>query len=43
MGRDEGLAAAALRLSLGWATTEQEVRRAAVVITDAVWDLIQRT
>jgi cysteine desulfurase len=43
MGRDEGLAAAALRLSLGWATTEQEVRRAAVVITDAVHDLIQRT
>jgi len=36
MGRDAGLAAAALRLSLGWGTTEQEVQRAAAVIGDAV-------
>jgi cysteine desulfurase len=42
MGRDEELAAAALRLSLGWATNEQEVQRAAAVIVDAVHDLIQR-
>jgi cysteine desulfurase len=39
MGRDEGLAAAALRLSLGWITTEEEVRRAAIVIAEAVQDL----
>lgn len=39
MGRDAGLAAAALRLSLGWATTEQHVREAAVAIADAVHDL----
>jgi len=36
MGRDEGLAAAALRLSLGWRSTEQDVQQAAVAITDAV-------
>jgi cysteine desulfurase len=38
MGRDAGLASAALRLSLGWGTTEQEVQRAANVIGDAVRD-----
>jgi cysteine desulfurase len=32
MGRDAELAAAALRLSLGWATTAQEVQQAAAVI-----------
>jgi cysteine desulfurase len=36
MGRDPGLAAAALRLSLGWGTTEQDVRTAATVIGDAL-------
>jgi cysteine desulfurase len=36
MGRDAGLAAAALRLSLGWATTAQEVEQAAEVIGAAV-------
>jgi len=36
MGRDVGLASAALRLSLGWGTTEQEVQRAAAVIGEAV-------
>jgi cysteine desulfurase len=36
MGRDVELASAALRLSLGWGTTEQEVQRAAAVIGDAV-------
>jgi cysteine desulfurase len=36
MGRDAGLAAAALRLSLGWATTAEEVQQAADVIGDAV-------
>jgi cysteine sulfinate desulfinase/cysteine desulfurase-like protein len=36
MGRDPGLAAAALRLSLGWGTTEQDVRTAAAVIGDAL-------
>jgi cysteine desulfurase len=39
MGRDEGLAVAALQVSLGWITTEEEVRRAAIVIADAVQDL----
>ncbi|HVA92243.1 MAG TPA: cysteine desulfurase family protein [Chloroflexota bacterium] len=43
MGQNEELAASALRLSLGWATTEQEVRTAAAVIADAVHDLTQRT
>jgi cysteine desulfurase len=41
MGRDAGLASAALRLSLGWGTTEQEVQRAATVIGDAVRDRIR--
>jgi cysteine desulfurase len=36
MGRDAGLASAALRLSLGWATTTQEVEQAAEVIGAAV-------
>src|SRR5262249_20637268 len=36
MGRDAGLASAALRLSLGWGTTVQEVQRAAAVIGDNV-------
>jgi cysteine desulfurase len=36
MGRDAGLAAAALRLSLGWATTAQQVQQAADVIGAAV-------
>jgi cysteine desulfurase len=36
MGRDAGLASAALRLSLGWATTAQEVQQAAEVIDAAV-------
>jgi cysteine desulfurase len=36
MGRDTGLASAALRLSLGWATTAQEVEQAAEVIGTAV-------
>jgi cysteine desulfurase len=36
MGRDAGLAAAALRLSLGWETTEQDVDHAAAAIVDAV-------
>jgi cysteine desulfurase len=36
MGRDAALAAAALRLSLGWRTTVEEVQRAAVVIGQAV-------
>jgi cysteine desulfurase len=36
MGRDPGLAAAALRLSLGWATTMQEIEQAADVIGAAV-------
>jgi cysteine desulfurase len=36
MGRDTGLASAALRLSLGWATTAQEVEQAAEVIGAAV-------
>jgi cysteine desulfurase len=36
MGRDAGLASAALRLSLGWATTAQEVQQAADVIGAAV-------
>jgi cysteine desulfurase len=36
MGRDAGLASAALRLSLGWGATEQEVQRAAAVISEAV-------
>jgi cysteine desulfurase len=36
MGRDAGLAAAALRLSLGWATTAQEVQQAADVIGTAI-------
>jgi len=39
MGRNAGLAAAALRLSLGWATTEQEVLTATAAITSAVHDL----
>jgi cysteine sulfinate desulfinase/cysteine desulfurase-like protein len=43
MGRDEESASAALRLSLGWATTEEEVRRAADVIVGAVHDLTHRT
>jgi len=41
MGRDAGLASAALRLSLGWGTTEQEVQRAAAVIGEAVRDRIR--
>jgi cysteine desulfurase len=36
MGRDAALASAALRLSLGWATTGQEVEQAAEVIGAAV-------
>jgi cysteine desulfurase len=36
MERDTGLASAALRLSLGWATTAQEVQQAAEVICAAV-------
>jgi cysteine desulfurase len=40
MGRDAGLAAAALRLSLGWATTAQEVQQAADVIGAAASALI---
>jgi cysteine desulfurase len=36
MGRDAGLASAALRLSLGWATTAAEVEQAADVIGAAV-------
>ena len=36
MGRDEGLASAALRLSLGWSTTAQEIQQAAEVIGAAV-------
>ena len=36
MGRDAGLAAAALRLSLGWTTTAQEIQQAADVIDAAV-------
>lgn len=36
MGRDPALAAAALRLSLGWSTTEDEVQLAAGVIGAAV-------
>ena len=36
MGRDTELASAALRLSLGWATTVQEVQQAAEVIGAAV-------
>jgi cysteine desulfurase len=36
MGRDAGLASAALRLSLGWATTAQEVQQAGEVIGAAV-------
>ena len=39
MGRDAALASAALRLSLGWATTAQEVQRAAEVIGTAVYAL----
>jgi len=39
MGRDTVLASAALRLSLGWATTAQEVQRAAEVIGQAVHGL----
>jgi cysteine desulfurase len=41
MGRDARLASAALRLSLGWSTTAQEVQRAATVISDAVRDRIR--
>jgi cysteine desulfurase len=41
MGRDPGLAAAALRLSLGWATTAQEVQQAAEVIGAAIPALIR--
>jgi cysteine desulfurase len=36
MGRAPSLAAAALRLSLGWGTTDQDVRTAASVIGDAL-------
>jgi cysteine desulfurase len=36
MGRDPSLAAAALRLSLGWDTTETDIQRAATVITAAL-------
>jgi cysteine desulfurase len=36
MGRDAGLASAALRLSLRWSTTEHEARWAAAVIGDVV-------
>jgi cysteine desulfurase len=36
MGRDAALAAGALRLSLGWNTTETDIQRAATVITAAV-------
>jgi cysteine desulfurase len=39
MGRDPAVASAALRLSLGWATTIEEVQRAALVIASAVEDL----
>jgi len=39
MGRDAALASAALRLSLGWASTRQEVQRAADIIAEAVQDL----
>jgi len=35
MGRDEGLASAALRLSLGWGTTMGEVRAATVAIVNS--------
>jgi cysteine sulfinate desulfinase/cysteine desulfurase-like protein len=41
MGRDAELAAAALRLSLGWATTAQEVQQAADVIGTAAKALIR--
>jgi cysteine desulfurase len=40
MGRDARLASAALRLSLGWATTAPEVQQAANVIGAAVYALI---
>jgi cysteine sulfinate desulfinase/cysteine desulfurase-like protein len=39
MGRDTGLASAALRLSLGWATTAREIQQAADVIGTAVYAL----
>jgi cysteine desulfurase len=41
MGRDPSLAAAALRLSLGWSTTEQDVLQAAAVIDDTVHALVR--
>jgi cysteine desulfurase len=41
MGRDLGLAAAALRLSLGWATTMQEIEQAADVLGAAAPALIR--
>jgi len=40
MGRDPGLAAAALRLSLGWATARQKIWQAADMIGAAVPALI---
>jgi cysteine desulfurase len=39
MGRDAELASAALRLSLGWATTAQEIQQAADVIGTAAYAL----
>jgi cysteine desulfurase len=39
MGRDAGLASAALRLSLGWATTAPEIQQAADVIGTVVYAL----
>lgn len=41
MGRDPGLAAAALRLSLGWGTTPDEVEAATQIIGDAVQRLVR--
>jgi cysteine desulfurase len=41
MGRDPSLAAAALRLSLGWSTTEQDVLQAAAAIGDTVHALVR--
>lgn len=41
MGRDPGLAAAALRLSLGWGTTPAEVEAATQIIGDTVHRLVR--
>ena len=41
MGRDEGLASAALRLSLGWGTTMDEVCTAAAAIVDRERQLVR--